>query len=72
MFKMSKVKGGRIKLAGQMGKLKKKGGGTPAVKKNYDEVEAEIQQIQNPNPQPVVGEGAKKRIKNIKPLVFKL
>ncbi len=70
MFKMSKVKGGRIKLAGQMGKLKK-GRGTPAVKKNYDEVEAEIQQIQNPSA-PVVGEGAKKRVKNIKPLVFKL
>lgn len=74
MFKISKVKGGKVKLYSMLKKSMKsiKGKGTPAVLKNYDDVDDQLQfnnlQITNKS-----GGSMNSRSKrSIKPLVFKL
>jgi len=71
MFKITKVKGGRIKLLKMLNK-KIRGKGTPAVKKNYeiDEFDKEFKNMRFPEKQsnPV----AKRSNRSIKPLLFKL
>lgn len=67
MFKISKVKGGRIGLINNLNK-KLKGRGTPAVKKiNVEELE-QIDEEYNKN---LKGEGVRKIKKSIKPLQFR-